>query len=378
MSLILPRKVRFGISVVVWLAAAAFGAAGPAPILPREFGGWQLSGPAKLSRDPAVADATNAPLLKEYGFTDFAAATYIRDDGRKLTIKAARFVDATGAYGAFTYYRLPQMLPEEIGDKGASLNERILFYRGNIVVDAVFQRLSAMSAAELRELSSLLPLPGGGDRKPPSLPAYLPTQSRVENSIKYVVGPVGLQQVNPPVPASVVDFNAGAEVVLASYNGSGGEATLMLISYPTPQIASAQMGRLEAIRQPASSSNNTPLLSLSPFYDRRSGPIVELVSGPVSQGEAQSLLASVNYDAEVTWNQNTYFDKKNNIGNLIVNIIVLCGIIGGLMLVAGIAFGGLRVLIKRVLPERVFNRPEEAEFISLHLTEEAGKPPASR
>jgi len=56
----------------------------------------------------------------------------------------------------------------------------------------------------------------------------------------------------------------------------------------------------------------------------------------------------------------------------LVNIIILCGIIGGLAVVAGIAFGGLRVLFQRVLPERVFKRPEQVEFISLHLSE--GRP----
>ena len=70
-----------------------------------------------MSNDPAVADPANAALLKEYGFTDFESATYTREDGRKLTLKAARFADASGAYGAFTYYKLPQMLKETIPDQ---------------------------------------------------------------------------------------------------------------------------------------------------------------------------------------------------------------------------------------------------------------------
>src|SRR5438309_4759540 len=108
----------------------------PAAILPQSVGGWQIAKP-QTSTSPEAADPTNAPLLKEYGFTDFEGATYTRDDGRKLTVKAARFQDTSGAYGAFTFYKMPQMLNEKIGDQGSSLNERILFYRGNILVDAV-------------------------------------------------------------------------------------------------------------------------------------------------------------------------------------------------------------------------------------------------
>lgn len=349
-------------------------AAKPAALLPKEFGGWQLSGHEKTSADPAVADPSNAALLKEYGFTDFASATYTRSDGRTLAIKAARFTDATGAYGAFTYYRLPAMLKEEIGDQGDSLNNRVLFYRGNILVDAVFQRLSAMSAAELRELSGILPQPQGGDRKPPTLENYLPTQARVNNSIRYLVGPVGLQQVNAPLPPQLVDFSAGAEVALADYDSSGGAATLMLISYPTPQIAAAQLRRIDAA-QKSPANGQPPLVHLS---DKRTGPILALVAGDASQSEVQSLLASVNYDAEVTWNQNTYFDKKNNIANLLVNIILLCGIIAGFMIVAGLAFGGLRVLLRHLFPNRLLAREDEVEFISLHLSGETQEPPARR
>jgi hypothetical protein len=85
----------------------------------------------------------------------------------------------------------------------------------------------------------------------------------------------------------------------------------------------------------------------------------------------------VNYDADVTWNQNTYFTKKDNIANLLVNVIILCGIIGGLAIVAGIAFGGIRVLIRKLLPEQMLHRREEMEFISLHLSERRNEPPDS-
>lgn len=338
-------------------------------MLPSQFGGWQASGPIKPSTDPAVADPINPLLLKEYGFTNLDSATYVRDDGRRLTIKAARFSDASGAYGAFTFYRMPQMITEEIGDQGSSLNERVLFLRGNILVDAVFARLSAMSAAELRELAGDLPLPPGNAAHLPDLPSYLPRQSLVENSIKYAMGPVALEKLNAPLAADLVDFNAGAEVVIGNYKSSGGDATLLVISYPTPQIAAEHLRRMDAAHaQPGT----------APFFDRRSGPIVAVASGPLSQSEAKSLLASVNYEADVTWNENTHFTQKDNLANLLVNIIILCGILLGLALVAGVAFGGIRLLVKRLFPNRFFDRPEQMEFISLHLSQGEDAPSDSK
>jgi len=344
-------------------------------ILPRQFGAWQISGGDHKSADPMAADPVNVGALKEFGFTDLETATYLREDGRKLTIKAARFTDVSGAFGAFTFYRVPEMIVETIGDQGASANERVLFQRGNVLVDAVFSKLSVMSAAELRELSDALPMPAREARGLPSLPTYLPKQSLVNNTTKYVLGPVSLQGAGSPIPAQFVDFNAGAEVVLATYKSSGGDATLMLISYPTPQMAAEHMRRLDATRPSAGQQAGGPtIVSIEPFFDRRTGPILAIASGPLSQSEAKSLLASVNYDADVTWNENTHFTKRDNLANLLVNIIILCGILIGLALVAGVAFGGARVLIRRYLPDRVFDRSGDMEFISLHLSESAEKP----
>src|ERR1019366_530026 len=150
------------VSLVSQVFAASPGADSPAPsILPKQFAGWQIQGAAQASKDAAAADPTNAALLKEYGFTDFEAATYKSDDGRTLKIRAARFTDASGAFGAYTFYLQPEMAREEIGDQGASADQRVLFYRGHILVDAVFSQTSVMSAAGLRELAGVLPRPGG-------------------------------------------------------------------------------------------------------------------------------------------------------------------------------------------------------------------------
>src|ERR1700730_17431090 len=221
-----------GISIFGLSSPPAAGNGKTAPILPREFSGWNLTGAMQTSQDPTVADPVNAALLKEYGFTDLNSAVYTRNDGRRLSVKAARFRDASGAYGAFTYYKSPQMQKEKIGDQGASFNERVLFYRGNILIDAVFERLSAMSAAELRDLSAGLPPPAANASGLPGLPAYLPAENYVKNSAKYIVGPAALEKVGSPLTAQLVDFNAGAEAVLGDYSTPGGTARLLLISYP--------------------------------------------------------------------------------------------------------------------------------------------------
>ncbi len=360
---------------------AAFAADPPpaTPILPGQFGGWQRSGSVTKSFDAAAADPANAAVLKEYGFERFEKAEYTRDDGRKLAVKAALFGEASGAYGAFTYYQTPVMLDEKIGTLAGSLNNRVLFFQGNVLVDALFDKVNAMSAAELRELAGILPKPIGNAGELPPLRGYLPAQDYEKNTTKYVLGPATLDRMNPPLASSVVDFQKDTEVILAKYSATAGDATLMLIEYPTPQIAIEKMKQIDAAHQvTAQQPGVASIVDVGPFSAKRTGPIVVIAAGPLSQSEARALLGSINYAADVTWNENTHLTKRDNLANLLFNVIVLCGIVIGLALVVGVGFGGVRILAKRLFPGRVFDRPEETEIISLHLDDGAPRPSGGR
>jgi hypothetical protein len=333
-------------------------------LLPNAFAGWRVADSPQNSTNPATADPLNAAVLKEYGFTDVTAATYTRDDGRQLALKVARFEDASGAFGAYTFYRVPSMQPEEIGDQAASSSQRVLFFRGNLLVDATFTRLSAMSAAELRELSGNLPKVSGSPGKLPDLVAYLPRQAFVPHSAKYVVGPLAFQKVASEFQQSFVDFGKSPEVVLADYRVSNTDGKLMLIGYPTPQVAASELSRIDNAQQ-------AQQLQPAPIVTRRTGRILILLAGSLTSDAAKTIASNVNYDADVTWNQNTYHNPKDNVGRVVLGGIFLSAILIGALLVSSVAFGGLRVAVKRLLPGKVFDRPDQIELIALHLSDPA-------
>jgi hypothetical protein len=358
------------------LTGLAFGANAPQSsavpaLLPQQFGGWELQGRPHTSTDPAAADAANAPVLREYRFTDLATATYARDDGRTLKIRAARFADASGAFGAYTFYLRPDMNKEQIGDQAASLGDRVLFYRGHVLVDAQFSKETPMSGAELRELAGTLPKPGGNSGNLPSFIQFFPTRDYIANTQKYVMGPAALGAIASPVSFDLIDFSSSAEASLARYNTPSGEATLVLISYPTPQLAAEHLRRIDAAHQvaPSQASGISQVGGSGTFFDKRTGPIVAIASGGISDSDAKALLGRVNYEANVTWNTPSDNTEVRQLYSLILNIVVLCAILAGLAIIAGVAFGGVRILVKRFFPDKVFDRPEQMEFISLHLTE---------
>src|SRR5579863_1922843 len=114
----------------------------PAPqaLLPDAFDGWEAAEPSKTITDPSQVDAANAAALKEYGFNAAIVANYKRE-GEALSLHALRFDDASGAYGAYSYYRQNGWPKEQIGTGAASDNNRVLFWVGTTVVDTTFSHV---------------------------------------------------------------------------------------------------------------------------------------------------------------------------------------------------------------------------------------------
>jgi len=355
MKPVLKSILSFALLSVLACAASAQN------ILPKSFAGWTQTGEVKTITQPSQADAAYPAVLNEYGFTDEEVAAYTRPDGRKLTIKAARFKDATGAYGAFTFYRDPAMKSEQIGTKSASANERILFFRSNVLVDAGFDRVTGMSAAELRELAGMLPEAKATAGNLPTLPDYLPKPGAMENSAKYILGPQALVATKIPLTAELVNFNTDPEILTQNYSTSDGPVTLMLVQYPTPQIA---IERLRAVQASGEAAQG--------LVARRTGPILVLESGNVGNSDAKSLLNSVNYEAEVTWNEATSVSRRDNVGNLLLAVFGLIGILLVFGLIFGIFFGGIRVFLTRFFPGTVFDLPENVEILQLHIRDGPG------
>jgi hypothetical protein len=348
----------------------------PAPpaILPADFAGWQLAAPAASSAAPEAADNANADLLKEDGFAQFASATYTRN-GDKLSVRAIRFEDASGAYAAYTFYRRPGLPKQEVGFGGVFDGTRVLFWQSALLVDATFDHITAMSAAELRELAGSLPKAEGGAGVPPPLPGYLPQPGLDPQSTRYALGPIGYLRGGGLLPPTLIDFNRGAEVLTAQYSiHDGGDGSLTLIEYPTPQLAADRARAVAAFL----AAGNTPasqwsaqLASSSPaaLQSRRSGPLLAISSGGFSSEAARKLISSVNYSADVTWNHpQGYVSEVSKTARLLVGIIWLTAILGGTALLLGIFFGGGRALYRR-LRGKPASTLADAEFISLHLRE---------
>jgi hypothetical protein len=326
--------------------------------LPNAFAGWELSGAPQLGSDPRKIDSASSGVLQEDRFTAYEVATYRRDD-RAITVKAAQFQDAAGAYAAFTFYRQPLMRTEDIGMLAVSRNDRVLFFSGNFLVDVQFDHVTAMSGAQLRELAAHLPEATGPAAALPTLPAHLPRQQLVPETARYLIGPEAYSALNINLSPALIDFSKSPELLWARVNGDApGSAEILLIAYPTPHIAIAKLPAFEQLAPPFSGGASAA---------KRSGPIIALVRGNISRSDAERILDGVNYDANVTWNENAGQGKRDNIGNVVVAALTLAAILFLISVGAGAVFGLGKFFLPRFRARKAGETPDDGKMIRLDL-----------
>jgi hypothetical protein len=365
--------------------AAAPAPASPAPkaaaLLPDSFAGWVASdAPAAIS-DVEQADQANAAALKEYDFTDAMTAAYKRS-GETLNVRALRFRDASGAFGAYTLYRQNGWPKEQIGSGAASDHSRVLFWVGNIVIDAKFSRIGPMAGSELRDLAGRLQVPGGNKSLAPPILADLPAKSLDPQTTHYALGPAGYAGAGGVLPPDLVGFDRGAEAITANYSLRSNSATLTLIDYPTPQMAAAQEAKIRAYIKAGSAAQPAwpkPLQDsdASSIDVHRSGPLVALVSGDAIPDESRKLLGMVHFEADLTTIPAPPGESDvSKTAKLLMGIVVLVIIGASAALLLGFFLGGGRALY-RVARGKPASSVFEEEFIHLNLREDwVESPPA--
>jgi hypothetical protein len=349
-----------------------------ASLLPISFSGWDANSTPKPINDPAQADSANAAALKEYGFTDALLMDYTRD-GETLKIRALRFVDASGAYGAYSFYRQSGWPREQIGTGAASDNNRVLFWIGNVVIDSQFPHISAMSGAELRELAAAIPVPAGNKSLAPPILASLPQKDMDGQSTHYALGPsgytgpAGAANLEGVLPPGLVGFDRGAETATANYKLQSGPATLTIINYPTPQMAEAQEKVIAAYLKAGNSPQHPftkPLQDSNPtaLEVRRSGPLLAVVSGDPIADEAHKLLESVHYEANISAIPGQANNEIQKTAKLIVAIITLVVVMFVAAVLLALFLGGGRALYRHLRGKPISSVFDE-EFIRIDLSD---------
>jgi hypothetical protein len=344
------------------LAAACTGArAQERRVLPEKFGKWVSGGGPP--GEPKILAADNS-VTQESGRSGREFAWY-SDGKRSMRVLLEQFRDPSGAYESYTARLSTKLSPSTLAPLTAAGNDQLIALAGNRVVTV--WHISSATDADLKLL--LDSMEETADRTPlPPVRGYLPEESLIQGTQRYALGPAGfdaaLAALNENKFSRItpeIGFAIGAEAMLASYQSERNKSQdLVIIDYPTPQLAEQRLHHIQRVL-----AANPDLAGAT--VERKTS-LLSLVLTPVSAEAAAALRNDIRYNTAVTWNEpsQTLTDPPwlLVVKGIFVGTLVFCGI----AIVMGIAFGGVRVLTKKLFPGKVFDRPEDIEVLQLGLS----------
>ncbi len=345
-------------SLLIVLVLAASPILRAQTILPSHFGAWSAGKSAQAASVTPEAQA----ILIESGSENKESRLYTNGT-TSVIVTVYRFHDSSGAYEAYTYLlgtNSAGATGAVVADNTPSRSVRV----GNILL--IIDTPAPLASADLAALSQQLS--AKADKiPPPPIPDYLPERDRIAGTEKYALGPAAFQAalINLDRPGysaitTAAGFSSGAEAMFARYRTTRDDAVLLLIEYPTPQLAGLHWKHLEQALPRSAKSDGTSI--------ERKGSMLAIVLAPSSPNYATRVRNSVNYETQVTWNEPSHTITDPPITSVLAKIIMATGAFMLVAIVFGIAFGGVRVLMKTFFPGKVFDRPEQMDVLQLGLS----------
>ena len=370
-------KALMRLTVILFLATLVL-AAPPASaqgILPGSFAGWSgnvqagLAPPILQSGDSGAANAValQEAARREYGFVSGENADYKRGS-EEMRVNLYKMKDPSGAYGLYSYLRATDMPHADFTEHSSMSREHALVLIGNVVVEVAGRDLAKNGAALKTLVAAVAPhsesglLPTIGDR--------IPTKGFIDRSDKYILGPSTLNQFFPLADGDWLGFSQGAEAETAKYRVNGHEVDFVIADFPTPQTAAKKLAELQKqfnINESKGVNDSSGPGSAKPLYAKRAMTLVAIVSGATTKKEADAVLDQLESGTQITWNEPTFEFKEPGIGVMIVGAIMGTGVICLFAIIAGLAFGGVRLVVKRVT-NKVFDRPDQVQVLQLGLS----------
>ncbi|HYL65222.1 MAG TPA: DUF6599 family protein [Candidatus Methylomirabilis sp.] len=347
---------------------------GEQQILPNQFADWKSGGrpplvfwPRGQGVVPIDPGLTSLSLLAESGVVRVEEHYYEKGNA-ELAIRAFKLRDPSSACEIYTSLLRPRMVPTNLGQAAAFDKDGVIVQEGSLV-------LTSTANVSKDDLNALVQAVEARSEKGPLPPirTYLPAQGRVLGTERYALGPealkaalAGLGQTDSAGLVNVAGFSSGAEAMVARYAMPGptrSSGVLLLLEYPTPQLAEQHIHHLDEVLPETVKQGGTGIA--------RKGSLLALVLSASSPEYAKALREDADYETQVTWNEPSATATDPPWSTVLSKIFIGTAVFMVAAVVLGIAFGGVRVLTKIFFPGKVFDRANQMEILQLGLS---GKP----
>ncbi len=292
----------------------------------------------------------DARIVRQYGVRGASRLRVTGPDG-SVDLTLFEMIDSTAAYGLFTLERDWQRSGFELASTGTEsyrLGNQLVFWQSMYVAKL---RGSPNARRALGEALSAQ-ITGRSDKPPVS--RHLPPESLVQGSEKYLLDPAAFESA-VGMDAGFFGFDDSVEVALATYDEGGSSARLVMLLYPTQQLA-------KKYSEAWSEATENP-----PAY-KRAGPLFAIVDRADDLSLAEAILSTSNYESQITWNEAII--GALTLPHMILTIFKFIGLALLFTAVAGIGFGGFRIYMKTRYPDRYLGAAGNAELIQLKINQQ--------
>ncbi len=336
-------------------------------ILPSAFAGWTAPAPSTVI-PPSGLDSLlgpDAPAFHEYIVKSVEQRSYTQG-AQTASVTLYRLRDPSSAYGAYTFLLNDSLSAADLGSYASASHDRALIVVGEMLLDvSATGKQARPSDADLKQLADLLDKKA--DHTPyPFIGEHLPEKGRVRDSERYVIGPLSLAHFVPLGTDDWMGFDHSAEAILAHYKVAGKDETLLVSSYPTQQVAAAEFAGM--LRRFVFDPPGRVPPGQNVLFGKRVSSFIAIVVGAPSRQSADKILDQVGYVSNVTWDEPKQTLTEPGINSMIVEAFLGTGAIMVFAVAAGIGFGGIRILVKIFLPNKIFDREKQIEILQLGIS----------
>ena len=318
---------------------------------------------SRFSNSEQLSNIEDGKLVAAVGFESYAQRTYAVKDSGSLSIEVITLSDYRAAYSLLTLLRNSEIVDGPPGDAFASGPGSILFYQGKRWIRIRGQNVP--NSLLLRVATSVSNRIGTPQQKFPSLVSYFPASGMETASLQYFPGSKSFETYTAPASDSVIRPMYDMEIARAVYSIENQSGFLSLLKFPTPQIAEQYDSDLSL------DSSSGDGISM---YLLRSGPLLCVLQGSFSTEHASDILSPIQYSYSIEWiyNKKTQSTTVWGIPVVILNstvwsfflVIALC--ISSILAGAGLA--GIRLLMRRFIPNNPLDDPKRTEITRLKLS----------
>jgi hypothetical protein len=313
--------------------------------------------------DPTrLSKIENGALIQDVGFDKYERRIYSLADRNEIAIEIFTLKDSRAAYSLLTLLRNAPIQAGLPGEAHTFVAGGVRFSQGRYWIQ--LQGRDVQKDLLERIALSVSNRIGPVKQNTPALVSHLPEKGYDPASLRYFPGLDAFKDFAGEAIAKSLNLVSDVEIAQAQYSIGRNFGSLVLLNFPTGQVAEDYF---------ATVGIGTTTKENFPFYAKRVGPIVAVLTGPIDPSSADGFLRSIQYSYSIRW----IFEKKNQVKIIwgipvvilgtVVKSLFFIAILALISVMAGAGFAILRFSLRRRFSKNETDGRDEADIIKLRL-----------